>query len=198
MSNSVTFEDFYQVPDLNFDIKKLRSDLEIILKKSKYQTLGISNFAAIPMNKIPGDENSIKGHNVRGIYWTKPDESGKEVSRDKPIDESKYTELTNDFKNTYFEEVYKILSSKFKLGRVRILLKEPRSTLSWHKDPEPRLHIPIITNPGCKMVIEDVAKHLPADGNVTITNNTKYHNFFNGGEQSRIHLVACVLDNPFQ
>ena len=32
----------------------------------------------------------------------------------------------------------------FKLGRVRILLKEPRSTLSWHRDPEPRLHIPII------------------------------------------------------
>ena len=198
MSNSATFEDFYQVPDLSFDIKKLRSDLEIILKKSKYQTLGISNFAAIPMNQIPGDENSIKGHNVRGIYWTKPDETGKEVMRDKPIDEAKYTELTNEFRNTYFEEVYKVLSSKFKLGRVRILLKEPRSTLSWHKDPEPRLHIPIITNPGCKMVIEDVAKHLPADGKVTITNNTKYHNFFNGGEQSRIHLVACVLENPFQ
>ena len=198
MSNSVTFEDFYQVPDLSFDINKLRADLEIILKKSNYQTLGISNFAAIPMNKIPGDENSIQGHNVRGIYWTKPDESGKEVARDKPIDESKYTELTSEFENTYFEEVYKILSSKFKLGRVRILLKEPRSTLSWHKDPEPRLHIPIITNPGCKMVIEDVAKHLPADGHVTITNNTKYHNFFNGGEQSRIHLVACVLENPFQ
>ena len=198
MSNSVTFEDFHQVPDLTFDINKLRSDLEIILKKSKYQTLGITNFAALPMNKIPGDESSIQGHNVRGIYWTKPDESGKEVSRDKPIDESKYTELTDEFKNTYFEEVYKVLRSKFKLGRVRILLKEPRSTLSWHKDPEPRLHIPIITNPGCKMVIEDVAKHLPADGHVTITNNTKYHNFFNGGEQSRIHLVACVLENPFQ
>ena len=89
------------------------------------------------------------------------------------------------------------LSKKFKIGRVRILLKEPRSTLSWHKDPEPRLHIPIITNPGCSMVIENVAKHLPADGSVTITNNTKYHNFFNGGEQSRIHLVACVLENPF-
>ena len=43
------------------------------------------------------------------------------------------------------------------------------------------------------MVIENIAKHLPADGHVTITNNTKYHNFFNGGEQSRIHLVACVL-----
>ena len=175
----------------------MRSDLNKILKKSKYQTLGITNFAAIPMNKIPGDESSIQGHNVRGIYWTKPDESGKEVARDKPIDESKYTELTEDFKNTYFEEVYKILSSKFKLGRIRILLKEPRSTLSWHKDPEPRLHIPIITNPGCKMVIEDVAKHMPADGKVWITNNTRYHNFFNGGEQNRIHIVACMLENRF-
>ena len=48
------------------------------------------------------------------------------------------------------------------------------------------------------MVIENIAKHLPADGRVTITNNTKYHNFFNGGEQSRIHLVACVLENPFK
>ena len=198
MSSQVTFEDFYQVPDLSFDINKLRSDLDKILQKSKYQTLGITNFAAIPMNKIPGDESSIQGHNVRGIYWTKPDESGKEVARDKPIDESKYTELTDDFKNTYFEEVYKTLSSKFKLGRIRLLLKEPRSTLSWHKDPEPRLHIPIITNLGCSMVIENVAKHLPADGHVTITNNTKYHNFFNGGEQSRLHLVACVLENPFK
>ena len=48
------------------------------------------------------------------------------------------------------------------------------------------------------MVIEDVCKHMPADGSVTITNNTKYHNFFNGGEQDRIHLVACVLENPFK
>ena len=126
------------------------------------------------------------------------DERGKEVKRDKAIDEKKYTEIVPEFKDTYFEEVYNRLKKRFKLGRVRILLKEPRSTLSWHRDPEPRLHIPIITNPGCKMVIEDVAKHMPADGSVTITNNLKYHNFFNGGEQDRIHLVACVLENPFK
>ena len=134
---------------------------------------------------------------MRGVYWTKPDESGKEVLRDKAIDESKYTELVSDFKNTYFNEVYSELKNRFKLGRVRILLKEPRSVLSWHRDPEPRLHIPIITNPGCSMVIENVAKHIPANGSAWITNNTKYHNFFNGGEQNRIHLVACMLENRF-
>ena len=117
--------------------------------------------------------------------------------KDKPVEESKYTQIVPEFKGTYFEEVYRYFKKNFKLGRVRILLKEPRSTLSWHRDPEPRLHIPIITNQGCRMVIEDVSRHMPADGSVTITNNIKYHNFFNGGEQSRIHLVACMLENPF-
>ncbi len=195
--NKKLSNDFYIVPNLKFDIDKLRSDLEKILKKKKFNSLGIKNFAAIPLNQIPGDKSSIEGHNVRGTYWTIPDESGKEAKRDKDIDESKYTEILAEFKGTYYEEVFNILRKNFKLGRVRILLKEPRSTLSWHRDPEPRLHIPIITNKGCRMVIEDVSKHMPADGSVTITNNTKYHNFFNGGEQNRIHLVACILENPF-
>ncbi len=195
--NNNLFKDFYTIPNLKFDVNKLRFDLDKILKLKNFNTLGIKNFAAIPLNQIPGDNSSIEGHNVRGTYWTIPDETGKEAKRDKPIDESKYTELVQEFKGTYFEEVFNILRKNFKLGRVRILLKEPRSTLSWHRDPEPRLHIPIITNKGCRMVIEDVSKHMPADGTVTITNNTKYHNFFNGGEQNRIHLVACVLENPF-
>ena len=193
----LNFSDFYQVPDLKFDISRLRQDLDKVLEKKKFDSPGISHFGAIPVNQIPNDEDSIKGNNIRGVYWTIPDETGKEVSRDIKIDESKYTEVVPEFQNTYFKEVYDVLSKKFKIGRVRILLKEPRSTLSWHRDPEPRLHIPIITNVGCSMVIENIAKHLPADGKVTITNNTKYHNFFNGGEQARIHLVACLLEDPF-
>ena len=193
----VSFEDFYQVPNLKFDISRLKQDLEKVLERKKFQTPGITHFGAIPLNRIPNDQTSIEGNNVRGKYWTIADESGKEVSRDIDIDESKYTELVPEFEDTYFKEVYETLKSKFKLGRVRLLLKEPRSTLSWHKDPEPRLHIPIITNKGCMMVIEKVAKHMPADGSVTITNNTKFHNFFNGGEQQRVHLVACVLEDPF-
>ena len=193
----VSFEDFYQVPNLKFDIYRLKQDLERVLERKKFQTPGITHFGAIPLNRIPNDQTSIEGNSVRGKYWTIADETGKEVSRDIDIDESKYTELVPEFEDTYFKEVYETLKSKFKLGRVRLLLKEPRSTLSWHKDPEPRLHIPIVTNKGCMMVIENVAKHMPADGSVTITNNTKFHNFFNGGEQARVHLVACVLEDPF-
>ena len=190
--------DFHTVTDLKFDLKKLQEALKEVLKIKKYDDAGgISNFGAISLNQIPGDQDSTRGNNTRGVYWTQPDHTGKEILRDKIIDESAYTEFVKDFKHTYFKEVYEKLSKKFKLGRVRILLKQPRSTLSWHRDPEPRLHIPIITNPGCIMVIDNVAQHMRADGSVWITNNTKYHNAFNGGEEDRIHLVACVLDYKF-
>jgi len=194
---SQLFNDF-QKQDVKFDISKLKQACNEVLKIKGFDTsLGIPHFAGIPLNKIPGDPDSVKGNNVRGIYWTKPDSTGVEVQRESKIDEHKYTEFVDDFKNTYFKEVYVQLTKKYKLGRMRLLLKEPRSTLSWHRDPEPRLHIPIYTNPGAIMVVDNVAKHMPADGSVWITNNTKYHNAFNGGEENRVHLVACVLNYKF-
>ena len=194
---SQLFNDF-QKQDVKFDIIKLKQACDDVLKIKGFDTsLGIPHFAGIPLNQIPGDPDSVKGNNVRGIYWTKPDSTGVEVQRESKIDEHKYTEFVDDFKNTYFKEVYDQLTKKYKLGRMRLLLKEPRSTLSWHRDPEPRLHIPIYTNPGAIMVVDNVAKHMPADGSVWITNNTKYHNAFNGGEENRVHLVACVLNYKF-
>ena len=196
--NMDNFKDFHTVRDLKFDINKLQVGLKEVLKLKKYDTAnGITNFAAIPLNQIPGDPDSIRGNKTRGVYWTKPDSTGVEVSRDINIDEGKYTEFVKDFEHTYFKEIYDELSKKYKLGRVRLLLKEPRSTLSWHRDPEPRLHIPIYTNPGAIMVIDKRAQHMPADGSVWVTNNLKYHNAFNGGEENRVHLVACVLDYKF-
>ena len=193
----LNFSDF-QKQNLKFDIIKLQEAYMQIIQTKKFDDGGgISHFGAICLTRKPGDPDSIKGNKARGLYWTKPDKSGQEVSRDVSIDESEYSEFIPDYENTYFKEVFDILSSNYKLGRLRILLKEPRSTLSWHRDPEPRLHIPIITNPGCLMVIDNVAKHMPADGSVWITNNTKYHNAFNGGEENRVHLVACVLDYKF-
>ena len=194
---SLNFNDFLKL-DIKFDVEKLQAAYKEVIKIKNFESPGeITNFGAISLTQIPGDPDSIKGHKARGVFWTKPDSTGKEVTRDVSVDEEKYSEFIDDYKNTYFKDVYEALSKKYKLGRVRILLKQPRSTLSWHRDPEPRLHIPIITNPGCIMVIDNVAKHMPADGHAWITNNTKYHNFFNGGEEDRIHIVACVLNHKF-
>jgi len=190
--------DFHKVENLKFDISKLQYALKTVLQRKSYDdAAGTKYIAGISLNQIPGDPDSARGENVKGVYWTKPNRSGKEEIRAKKINEASYTEFVEDLKDTYFKDVYDELSKRFKLGRVRILLKEPRSTLSWHRDPEPRLHIPIITNPGCIMVIDEKAKHLPADGSAWITNNVKYHNAFNGGEEERVHLVACVLNYKF-
>ena len=87
----VPFDDFYKVPKLKFDISKLRSDLDKILESKKFNSPGVTHFGAISLNQIPDNEDSIKGNNIRGKYWTIADETGKEVSRDIEIDESKYT-----------------------------------------------------------------------------------------------------------
>ena len=190
---------YYIDTDYKFDVSKLRFALSKISSIAKTENAGLNDdsFAAISLTQIPGDPDSTKGSKARGMFWTKPDKSGAEVQRDVFIDETQYTEFVETFKKTYLKDVYDKLSKKYRLGRCRLLWKKPRTTLSWHRDPEPRLNIPIITNPGCLQVIENVAKHLPADGTVWITNNTKYHNAFNGGEENRVHLVACLTDYKF-
>ena len=187
-------DNFYIDTDFKFDLAKLREAVKTIDSRVARQSpLGERDINAICLTQIPGDPNSITGGNVRGLYWTRPDSTGVEVMREERIDETKYSEFIKLFEDTYFKEVYDTLQKKYKLGRVRVLWKLPRTTLSWHRDPEPRLHIPIITNPGAIMVIDKEARHMPADGSVWVVDNTKYHNFFNGGEEDRIHFVATII-----
>jgi hypothetical protein len=188
---------YYNEVPLSIDLDRIGKEYFDFRSHLGFRTddITLRDFNAICVNRIPGDEKSILGGNVRGLYWTKPDTSNVEEQRLEPVKESQYTELCPEFKGTYIEEVYNLITSKYKLGRVRFLMKPPRSCLSWHRDPEMRLHIPIITNEGCKMVIEDTSFHMPANGNGYITDNTKYHNFFNGSEFDRVHLVATVLDH---
>ena len=179
----IDYGNYHHLFDFKFDIAKLQGALTDVLSIQQFETPGVTNFGAIPLNRIPGDPSSVEGNKIRAKYWTIPDSDGKEVERDVYVEEHLYTEFIPKYENTYFKEVYETLTSRFKLGRVRLLLKQPRSCLSWHRDPEPRLHVPIVTNLGCRMVIGDECRHMPADGSVWITNNTVYHNFFNGCEK---------------
>ena len=130
----LNFDDF-EKQDVKFDINKLQKAYKEILKIKNFSgPEGVSNFGAISLTQIPGDPDSIKGNKARGVFWTKPDATGNEVVRDEKINEAAYSEFIEDYKDTYFKEVFDVLSAKYKLGRVRILLKTPRSTLSWHRD----------------------------------------------------------------
>ena len=93
---NLNFNDF-EKQDVKFDINKLQKAYKEILKIKDFSGPdGITNFGAISLTQIPGDPDSIKGHKARGVFWTKPDGSGKEVVRDEKIDEAAYSEFIED------------------------------------------------------------------------------------------------------
>ena len=180
----------FKILPIFFDIERLQSATNELFTKMSWKSHIVKGLC---MTQIPGDPSSADGDKLRGVFYTKPDSTGKEVQREKAIDESQYTEFVKEFKGTYFEEVYNVLTKYYKIGRFRLLLLEPRTSLSWHRDPEPRIHIPIFTNPGAHLCIDDKLKHLPSDGRIWFTDTRNYHTVFNGGEENRIHLVATYL-----
>jgi hypothetical protein len=129
----------------------------------------------------------------RGIFWTM-DENYEEVQVERFVDEEAYRVFEPLLMDSYFKNVYDVLSEHYHIGRVRILKLDSRTSLSYHRDPEARLHIPIITNPGALMIVEKTVRHMKADGGVYYMDTTKYHTALNGGNQPRIHLVATIVD----
>ena len=99
------FSDF-QKQEIKFDIEKLQEAYHQIVKIKKFEDAGVTHFGAISLTQIPGDPDSIKGNKARGVYWTKPDKSGKEVSRDEMIDEASYSEFIKDYENTYLSLIH--------------------------------------------------------------------------------------------
>lgn len=129
----------------------------------------------------------------RGIFWTR-NEKYEEIQIERQVNEEIYRVFEPLLMSSYFKNVYDTLSKHYRLGRVRVLKLNPRTSLSYHRDPEARLHIPIITNPGALMVVDKEAFHMEAEGGVYYVDTTKYHTALNGGTSDRIHLVATILD----
>ena len=173
---------------LKFDIDKLRQcyyDMQDQLEDTG------SGFHVMALTRRPGVEWPTPEDNC-GRFWTRVDDSYTEVPRDIMVDESAYSEFNPLFADTYLAEVYEQLISRFPIGRMRVLGKDPYNCNSWHRDPEPRLHIPIITNPGSLFIVNHHCTHLPADGSVYFTDTRGYHTALNGGEDSRVHIVAAL------
>ena len=177
---------------LRFDIKKLRNDLKILQSKNKSQNKQNENgFGVYPLTQRPGQKEWTE-NDLSGRYWIRGDKRYKEEPREKLIEEKQFSEFNPKLKGTYFEEVYTELIKRFPIGRMRILSKGIYNCNSWHRDPEPRIHIPIETNPGSLFIINHHLTHLPADGSVYFTDTRGYHTAINGGEVTRIHIVAAL------
>ncbi len=176
---------------LKFDINELRKAVdEMVGTDEDFINMG-SGFQARPLTQRPGVP-AIEDNDLSGRYYLRIDETLKEHARDDIIDESLFSEFVPELKGTYFEYVHQELAKRYPIGRMRILLKERFNCNSWHRDPEPRLHIPIYTNPGALFIINHHCTHLPADGSVYFTDTRGYHTALNGGENNRIHIVAAL------
>ena len=174
--------------DLQFDLEKLRAALDQVLGTGGYSGEG---FNALPVTRRPGT-TSASANDLSGRYYIRTDESYEEYAREDLVDEGAFSELADEFKGTYFETIHQELTKRYPIGRMRVLMKEPLTSNSWHRDPEPRIHIPIHTNPGSIFIINHHVTHLPADGHAYFTDTRGYHTAVNGGETNRVHLVAAL------
>lgn len=156
----------------------------------------------ICINTVDGEEDNIY-YGSGSLVWDWSNQ--KEVLDDngnvikiipkpfkKPKKESDFTVLCSQFKGTVFEEVYNAVKDKFNIGRMRLMLMRPKSCLTWHNDFDTRLHFPITTNIGCRMVIENEVMHMPAN-TWWLTNTSVNHTAFNASVETRIHLVTSIL-----
>jgi len=176
--------------ELTFDIHKLKQGLADCLERTNYRE-DTPGFAAFSLTRRPGVEKET-ANDLSGLFYTRVDDSYTEVSREDPVDESAFTEFVPAFQGTYLEFVHQELTRRFPVGRMRVLSKGLYNCNSWHRDPEPRIHIPIITNPGSLFVVNHHVTHLPADGSVYFTDTRGYHTAMNGGETHRVHIVAAL------
>jgi hypothetical protein len=104
-------------------------------------------------------------------------------------DERKYSNVNSSIKNTEIEKII----DRYQGFRSRIMMMDSRKCYSVHRDPTPRIHVPIVTNNQCWMIwpYNNLCASMPI-GNIYYTDTTKEHTFLNGGLEARIHLMMCV------
>jgi hypothetical protein len=107
--------------------------------------------------------------------------------------ESDFTYLCDVFRNTEFEKVYNMLTSKHNVGRIRIMKIDPKQCMSWHADSSKRIHYVLSTSQGANLVVENEVKFLELYS-WYLVDTTKHHTAFNASMSSRIHLVAVIND----
>ena len=197
MPDSASVAEFVPGPgiqrlELRFDIQLLQEALEECLRREEFMGgMQDQGFAALPLTQRPG-QTEWTANDLSGRYWLRADSRYVEEPREDLVPEVEFSEFNPKFAGTYFEHVHSELAKRFPIGRTRVLSKGLYNCNSWHRDPEPRLHIPVLSNPGSLFIVNHHVTHLPADGSVYFTDTRGYHTALNGGETRRVHIVAAL------
>lgn len=114
--------------------------------------------------------------------------------------EANWTEYIDMFKHLYTVRVAGKLLEEIaaqyhgKVGRLRYMVMQPKTCLTYHIDPEDimRLHIPIITSEGAMFINDRQVDVMDQVGSVYKFNSTVKHTAVNASRIARVHLVASV------
>jgi len=155
----------------NFGDYRLRIDIERIL---------------LELESLPEYDTQISLQTVKGLH---DPEYG--TGRLDLLDhqESEFTEPLFDlpYTNSVIEELG--------MTRTRVMRMKSKTCYSYHKDPTKRIHIPLVTNENCFMIVSDEVIRYPAEGDHFIMDTTQIHTAVNASFEERIHIVGCVTSS---
>jgi hypothetical protein len=118
------------------------------------------------------------------------DGNGNLIEQELKLEQSDFTEYNKELEGTYIYNVCSKLEKDYAIGRARIMALPHKKVMSMHTDTSKRLHLPIITNENCLMIIDNMLYHMPANGQVYIADTTKPHTALNANHNfTRYHLL---------
>ena len=167
----------YSKLNYNFDIDRLAAEsLELF---EKYGSSG--------QISLKHRENANKDS-----LWD--DGIGSAIGDGQFLNTKEYIVLNEMLKGSYIEKIHNTIVKDYSFGRMRLMKLSGRQCMSLHVDLEKRIHIPIITNKNCLMIVDEEVIHMPADGNAYLVNTTKRHTALNSNLNfDRIHLMFDLL-----
>lgn len=178
----------------NFNIKELQDSVEQLLQNVSLH----KHHNQISLKHTELDYEKDLWYEGTGSLTYKFGENfivdGKLVENEIKLEQHQFKVLNEQLKNTYIEHVYDCISKDFEFGRFRLMGMSHKKCMSIHTDKTKRIHIPVVTNENCLMIIDNTVHHMPADGNAYLTDTTKPHTALNANHNfMRLHLLFDLL-----
>ena len=107
--------------------------------------------------------------------------------------EQEFSNIIPELIGSEIERMFNIVP--YKMFRTRIMTMSPNFKYTSHTDPNPRIHIPIVSNELCKFHFfaqHELQQYMPADGSIFWVDARNKHTFSNSSDKYRIHIVAVT------
>ena len=185
------FKNFSIIEGVQFDVDQMTNSFDQVLSSHPFEEATDQIcFTHTPFEYEK--ELTFEGCGSLTYQWSKNpyNERGELKKREVALKDSDFSVFNPVFQDTYFYTIYSKMSEYFKIGRMRLMVLPPKKCMSWHSDTEIRCHLPIVTDPSCRMVIDTESIHIPANGVPYICDTKKFHTALNGTHKlNRVHLV---------